>query len=71
MARGKYKRVVDRRRAKKIQSWFRDGLSDIQVAKNMGISKTTFYDWINKYPAIPDAVKRENNPLTLKSKTPF
>lgn len=71
MAQGKFKEWLTEDGLKKIQSWFRDGLTDVQVAKNMGISKTTFYDWMNKYPAISDAVKKENNPLTLKSKTLF
>ena len=66
MARGKYKEWLTEDGLKKIQFWFRDGLSDIQVAKNMGISKTTFYDWMNKYPAMSDSVKKGKQPVDFE-----
>ena len=66
MAQGKFKEWLTEDGLKKIQSWFRDGLTDIQVAKNMGISKTTFYDWMNKYPAISDAVKKGKQPVDFE-----
>lgn len=66
MARGKFKEWLTEDGLKKIQSWFRDGLSDLQVAKNMGISKTTFYDWMNKFPAMSDAVKKGKQPVDFE-----
>ena len=66
MAQGKFKEWLTEDGLKKIQSWFRDGLTDIQVAKNMGISKTTLYDWMNKYPAISDAVKKGKQPVDFE-----
>lgn len=41
----------------RIQGWARDGLTDIQIAKNMGISYSTFKDWKSKYPALSTALK--------------
>ena len=66
MAQGKFKEWLTEDGLKKIQSWFRDGLSDVQVAKNMGISKTTFYDWMNKYPAMSDSVKKGKQPVDFE-----
>ena len=66
MAQGKFKEWLTEDGLKQIQSWFRDGLTDIQVAKNMGISKTTLYDWMNKYPAISDAVKKGKQPVDFE-----
>lgn len=66
MARGRYKEWLTEDNLKRIQSWVRDGLSDVQVAKNMGISKTTFYDWLNKYPAISDVVKKGKQPVDFE-----
>ena len=66
MAQGKFKEWLTEDGLKKIQSWFRDGLSDVQVAKNMGISKTTFYDWMNKYPAMSDSVKKGKEPVDFE-----
>ena len=30
-----------------IEGWARDGLTDEQIAENMGISRTTLYNWKN------------------------
>jgi hypothetical protein len=40
-----------------IKSWARDGLTNDQIASNMGISKTTFHEWRKKFPNFADAVK--------------
>lgn len=40
-----------------ISGWARDGLSDKQIAQNMGIAYSTFRVWRDKYPAIADALK--------------
>lgn len=66
MAQGKFKEWLTEDGLKQIQSWVRDGLTDIQVAKNMGISKTTFYDWMNKYPAMSDSVKKGKQPVDFE-----
>lgn len=66
MARGKFKEWLTEDNLKRINAWVRDGLSDAQVAKNMGISKTTFYDWIGKYPAISDSVKKGKEPIDFE-----
>ena len=40
-----------------IKGWARDGLTDEQIAKNIGISKQTFYDWKKKYTDFSDSLK--------------
>lgn len=40
-----------------IEGWARDGLTDEQIAKNIGISKQTFYDWKKKYADFSDSLK--------------
>lgn len=40
-----------------IQGWARDGLSNEQIAKNMGISAKTLYEWQNKYSEFREALK--------------
>lgn len=57
MAKGKYQQWLKNDGLLKIQGWARDGLTDIQIAKNMGISYSTFKDWKSKYPAISTALK--------------
>lgn len=42
----------------RVSGWVRDGLSQEQVAHNIGISKATLYEWIKKYPDFSDAIKK-------------
>ncbi len=41
-----------------LEGWARDGLTDEQIAKNMGISRSTLYNWESRYCDIFDALKR-------------
>lgn len=42
----------------KLEAWARNGLTDLDIAKNMGITQSTLYDWKKKYPAFSEALKR-------------
>lgn len=57
MAKGKFVQWLTREGLLKIQGWARDGLSDEQVAKNMGVSRSTLNVWREKYSDISDALK--------------
>lgn len=41
-----------------VEAWARDGLSNEQIANNMGIGLTTFYEWQKKYPEFSGSIKR-------------
>lgn len=41
-----------------VEGWARDGLTDEQIAKNLGISKDTFYQYKSKYPDFSDSLKK-------------
>lgn len=41
-----------------IQGWARDGLTDEDIAHNMGIAKATLCDWKNKFPELSDVIKQ-------------
>ena len=41
-----------------LEGWAREGLTDEQIAKNMGISRTTLWDWKKKEPNILDSLKK-------------
>ena len=41
-----------------IEGWARDGLTEEQISRNMGISLTTLKDWRKKYPSISAALKK-------------
>ena len=40
-----------------IRGWARDGLTDDEIAHNMGISRSTLYEWRKKYSDISDTLK--------------
>ena len=41
-----------------LEGWARGGLTDEQIAKNIGINRTTLYDWKKKEANIADALKK-------------
>lgn len=59
MAKGKFQEWLTPEGLLKIEGWARDGLIDEQIAKNMGISRSTLNVWKTKYPDISDALKKE------------
>lgn len=42
----------------KIEAWSRNGLTQEQIAKNMGVALSTLNDWKKKFPDISNALKR-------------
>lgn len=42
----------------RIEGWCRDGLTQVQIAKNMNIALGTLLMWRKKYPALESAMKR-------------
>lgn len=57
MAKGKYQEWLTKEGLLRLQGWARDGLTDEQIATNMGITRSTLYEWKNKYSDISDALK--------------
>lgn len=41
-----------------VEGWARDGLTDEQIAKNLGIGKTAFYKYKKEYTEFADILKR-------------
>lgn len=58
MAKGRYQKWLEPENLTLVRGWRRDGLSDAKVAKNIGISRATLYDWCKKYPDFLDAYKK-------------
>ena len=58
MAKGVYKEWLEKDNLLLLQGWARDGLTDEQIAHNMGISTTTLYEWKKKYSEIADTLKK-------------
>lgn len=58
MARGKYVEWLEPDKLLIIEGWARDGLTDEQIAKNMGINVKTLYVWKNTHDPIRNALKK-------------
>ena len=58
MAKGKYKEWLEPEGLLRIEGWARDGLTDEQIADNIGISRSTLNSWKDKYSDISDTLKR-------------
>lgn len=58
MAKAKYEEWQTEEGLLKLEAWARNGLIDVQIAHNMGISVKTLYEWKNKYSNISDALKK-------------
>ncbi|MBR6483445.1 MAG: helix-turn-helix domain-containing protein [Clostridiales bacterium] len=57
MAKGKYHEWLKPEGLIRIKGWAMDGLTDKQIADNIGISKQTFYDWVKRFPDFADSIK--------------
>ena len=49
-----------------MQGWARNGLTDEQIAHNMGITAKTLYEWKNKYSVICEALKESKEVADLQ-----
>lgn len=58
MAKGKYQEWLEEDNLIKLEAWARNGLTDEQMANNIGINVATLYTWKKKYNEINDALKR-------------
>lgn len=58
MAKGKYQKWLESESLTLLEGWARDGLTDEQIAKNMGITRKTLSEWKCKYSDIGDTLKK-------------
>ena len=58
MAKGKYEEWLSEEGLLKLEAWARDGLTNEQIASNIGISRKTLQEWCIKYSDISDTLKK-------------
>ncbi len=58
MAKGRYQKWLEPENLILLEGWSRDGLTDEQIAGNMGITVKTLYEWKNKYSEICESLKK-------------
>lgn len=57
MAKGKWEKWIEPGNLLILGRWARNGLTDKDIAHNMGINVATLYDWKKKHPEISEALK--------------
>ncbi|MBQ3161068.1 MAG: hypothetical protein IJC04_02955 [Oscillospiraceae bacterium] len=58
MAKGKYEQWLTEEGLLQLEAWARNGLTDEQIAANMGIAIRTLYEYKDRYPQIMQSLKR-------------
>lgn len=66
MAKGKYEKWLTEESLLQIEAWARDGLTDEQIAKNIGIGVRTLYEWKKKYLQISQSLKKGKEIVDIK-----
>ena len=62
-SKGKYHEWLTEDGLLRIEGWARDGLTDQQICKNMGIHVATLCEWKNRFPELNEALKRGKAPV--------
>lgn len=60
-AKGKYADWITPEGLLRIEGWARDGLTDKQIAHNIGISQATLYEWKKQFPELSDTLKKSKD----------
>lgn len=58
MAHAEYKKWLEPDNLTKLRSWARDGLTNEQIAKKIGVKRQTFQRWLSTYSDMSDALKK-------------
>lgn len=66
MAHGKYEKWLTEDGLLQISAWARDGLTDDQIANNMGIRRSTLFEWKKRFPDIADALKKNKDIVDIE-----
>lgn len=56
--KGKYHKWISEEGLTLIQGWARDGLTNEQIIKNIGVNSDTFYTWLKRFPEITERLKK-------------
>jgi DNA-binding XRE family transcriptional regulator len=54
----KYEHWITEEGLIKLEGWARDGLTNEQIAQNIGINPDTLYTWMKRFPDISESLKR-------------
>jgi hypothetical protein len=63
VAKGKYQEWLTPDGLLLLEGWARDGLTDKQIAHNIGVSERSFTEWKDRFSSISSALKKGKAPV--------
>ena len=63
--KGKYEEWITDDGLKVIKGWARDGYTDADIYKRIGVSEHQFYEWLKRFPQIAQALKKGRAPILV------
>ena len=66
MAKGKYQEFLTPDGLLLLEGWARDGLTDEQISRKIGIAPGTLYRWIEAHREIGEAIKKGKAPVDIE-----
>ncbi|HIT02508.1 MAG TPA: helix-turn-helix domain-containing protein [Candidatus Enterenecus merdae] len=66
MAKGKYQQWLEPDGLLLLEGWARDGLTEEQIAHNMGVNVKTLWQWKKTYDPIGSAIKKGKAPVDIE-----
>ena len=66
MAKGKYEEWLHPEKLVLLEGWARNGLTDEQIAHNIGIRTSTLYEWKKKYVEFAETLKKSKEVADLE-----
>lgn len=66
MAKGKYQEWLTADGLLLLEGYARDGLTDEQIARKIGINPATLYKWMERYGEIGKAIKKGKAPVDME-----
>jgi len=64
--KGKYEEWLTEDGLTTVEGWARDGLTDEQIAHNIGIAGRTYYEWQERFPQFAQALKKGKAPVDIE-----
>ena len=64
--KGKFEEWLTEDGLTRLTGWARDGLTNIQIAQNIGVGERTFSEWVIRFPAISAALKKGKEPVDIQ-----
>ena len=64
--KGLYEEWLTKDGLMQIEGWAREGLTDEQIARNVGVTERCFTDWKSRFPSIVSALKKGKAPVDIQ-----